>query len=667
MQAQGALSHTPPSNWACYNKTGADAAAKSNIALGGGSLGAGASAVVLFMDDSDATNREVIGHRRWLLLPSAKTFGAGSTTDANAIFHNYGSPENPAAANPAWIPWPTAGFFPSKLLNRAWSISRAGANFSKASVSVTKNGAQLNGIKTQSVKDGYGVNSLVWYMPESVVAPAGSAVDSYVVNVSGVSGGAAASYSYTVKVYNIPQLTPGTLAVSGSWNVGQTLTLRGEGWEPGVTLDYQWFRGADKVSWAPIPGANQATYKLTAADEGKYIFFRLVGNKPGYVSAQTSFSYQDKVVGPSLSALKSFSKIGTPSLSGTAKVGGTVKVSAKGTWSPKPTSFGYRWYADSVEIAGATGSSLKLAAGQYGKQITVKLVGKKSGYNDTLSKPSKAKKTAAGSLGTKTPSISGTVKVGNTVTAKVSAWTPAPVALTYQWYRSGKAITGAAGRGYSYTITQSDYKKKLTVRVYGAKTGYKAVYKTSKAKTVAAGTLSPVSAPTLTGVYQVGQTLTAAIPTAWGPGEVKLKFQWYRSGKAIGNATGQSYKLAPADSKKSIKVKLTGTKTGYASKSLYSSAKTVQQGSLAAVHRPQIEGGSAVGQTLKVTGWAASPKVSLKYQWYRSSLPVPKATGSVYKLTAADIGVTISVRVTGSSSGYATAQWLLSLPGEVGG
>jgi hypothetical protein len=47
--------------------------------------------------------------------------------------------------------------------------------------------------------------------------------------------------------------------------------------------------------------------------------------------------------------------------------------------------------------------------------------------------------------------------------------------------------------------------------------------------------------------------------------------------------------------------------------------------------------------------------VKLTYQWYRSGKAIAKATSKSYKLTEADRGKRISVKVTGSKSGYPKA------------
>jgi len=115
-----------------------------------------------------------------------------------------------------------------------------------------------------------------------------------------------------------------------------------------------------------------------------------------------------------------------------------------------------------------------------GKKITVTVTAKKSGYASTPKK-SAAKKVAKGTFtAAPAPKITGTVKVGTTLKVTVGTWKPKP-SYTYQWYRSGKAISGATKS--SYKLVAPDKGKTLTVKVTGKKTGYSNKSKTS-AKTV---------------------------------------------------------------------------------------------------------------------------------------------------------------------------------------
>ncbi|MDR1791185.1 MAG: hypothetical protein LBR20_05965 [Propionibacteriaceae bacterium] len=78
---------------------------------------------------------------------------------------------------------------------------------------------------------------------------------------------------------------------------------------------------------------------------------------------------------------------------------------------------------------------------------------------------------------TPTPTISGTLKVGKKLTAKV-AISPKPT-YSYQWYRGSKAIKGATKA--SYTLVKADKGKTIKVKVTAKKSGYQTVSLTSKA------------------------------------------------------------------------------------------------------------------------------------------------------------------------------------------
>lgn len=140
-----------------------------------------------------------------------------------------------------------------------------------------------------------------------------------------------------------------------------------------------------------------------------------------------------------------------------------------GVWNPKPSKLSYQWYRSGKAIKGATKSTYKLVTADRKNEVTVRITGTAPGYRShTVS--SAAVKVEFGKLKAPKPKITGTAKVGKTLKAKVGSWKPKPSTYTYQWYRSGKAITGATKS--SYKLVSADKGKKLTVKVKGTKKGY---------------------------------------------------------------------------------------------------------------------------------------------------------------------------------------------------
>jgi hypothetical protein len=171
MSANNNLSHFPPATWACYSAAGAEAAGRSNIALGAG----GARAVTLYIEDSGAHNVS-LGHRRWILYPRQSEMGTGSTANANALWvvGEFGS----RAAGPEFVAWPTAGYVPHLLLYPRWSFAvntDADVVLTNATVTVSRNGTVLP-ITPLPQSVGYGDDTIAWELDPVSLAIGGSDV-----------------------------------------------------------------------------------------------------------------------------------------------------------------------------------------------------------------------------------------------------------------------------------------------------------------------------------------------------------------------------------------------------------------------------------------------------------------------------------------------------------
>jgi hypothetical protein len=84
-----------------------------------------------------------------------------------------------------------------------------------------------------------------------------------------------------------------------------------------------------------------------------------------------------------------------------------------------------------------------------------------------------------------------------------------------------------------------------------------------------------------------------------------------------------------------------------------------------ALEHPGFTGVPRVGQQLMADRGVWSPDAqSVRHQWLRNGSVIPGATGSTYRLTAADSGATISLRTRAKVSGY-TDGVLTTLPSPV--
>lgn len=310
-------------------------------------------------------------------------------------------------------------------------------------------------------------------------------------------------------------------------------------------------------------------------------------------------------------------------------------------FAPSATYTEARWDTPVIP-EGVTGISFGLNLFQNGTLVTDDYA-----LYDTVGAPA-----PLGNLVPVTPTISGTAKVGQQLTALPGTWTPSTVTFTYQWLRSGVAIAGATAS--TYTAVAGDAGAALSVSVTGSAPGYNSATGTASATSaVLPGDLT-AQTPTITGTAEVGRVLTAN-PGAWGPGTVTFTYQWLRGSTTIAGATSATYTAGAADVGSTLSVDVTGSQPGYTSATRSASTTaTVSPGGLTAPI-PVITGSALVGQVLtaSVGTWAPAP-VALSYVWLRDGAAIPGATNPSYTVVAADLAKQLSVQVTGTKAGYAT-------------
>lgn len=164
---------------------------------------------------------------------------------------------------------------------------------------------------------------------------------------------------------------------------------------------------------------------------------------------------------------------------------------------------------------------------------------------------------AAPPANTSAPTITGTPKVGETLTAQNGTWSNSPTAFQYQWQRcnaSGAACANLAGSTQkTYLLTPADSGRTMRVRVTGIN-AEGAVNARSAPTTVVAPSAAPrnTARPSITGDPEVGQELTAEDGT-WTNTPTSFAYQWQRcdidavSCVVVAGATGKTYGVRAAD------------------------------------------------------------------------------------------------------------------------
>ncbi|MCD4850994.1 S8 family peptidase [Arthrobacter sp. AK01] len=160
---------------------------------------------------------------------------------------------------------------------------------------------------------------------------------------------------------------------------------------------------------------------------------------------------------------------GTPTISGDAVVGGLLTLSP-GVWEPAGKVWtDYKWKRNGV-LTNGTGIQYPLGPGDLGATFTVTVTGNKNYQASVAVTTAPTAPVGVGTLSAGVPSISGNAYVGGTLTADPGSWDPAPVQLALQWQRNGEPIQSATAK--TYTATEEDSGKALTLKVSGSKQAY---------------------------------------------------------------------------------------------------------------------------------------------------------------------------------------------------
>lgn len=158
----------------------------------------------------------------------------------------------------------------------------------------------------------------------------------------------------------------------------------------------------------------------------------------------------------------------------------------------------------------------------------------------------------------RSPAISGSARLGRTVTVSSGTWKPAKVALDYQWFAGSTKVRGADEA--SYSPDADVVGKSLSVRVTASKAGYRATTVTERAGTVTGGRLAATSDPVVRGDAKVGEKLKVT-PGRWSAEGVSLDYSWLNGRTEV--STGKTYVVRRSDRGDSLRVEVTASKDGY--------------------------------------------------------------------------------------------------------
>ena len=171
------------------------------------------------------------------------------------------------------------------------------------------------------------------------------------------------------------------------------------------------------------------------------------------------------------------------------------------------------------------------------------------------------------------PTISGTQRVGSTITVNPGAWSGTqPITFTYQWVRCNSQLANCSNtsvRSRSYRLGSTDRGRRLVV-VVTARNADGSTNAQASTGVIGARAAAPsnTSVPSISGNLREGETLTAN-PGVWGGTQpISFGYQWQRCDANGGNcsnvsgATNRTYVVTSSDVNRSVRVLVTARNAG---------------------------------------------------------------------------------------------------------
>lgn len=202
---------------------------------------------------------------------------------------------------------------------------------------------------------------------------------------------------------------------------------------------------------------------------------------------RSTFRVLAPVLAATVAALAVFAQLGVasstaapsntlrPTIAGNPRVGNTLTAN-RGRWNNSPTGYAFQWLrcgsggSNCAAISGATNQSYTLTSGDLAHRIRVRVTAtNKDGASSADSNPTSIVLPAGtGPVSRSAPTISGTPKAGQVLTASNGTWTGAS-RFAYAWQRcdeTGGACADVAGATtQTYTLQAADVAHRMRVRV----------------------------------------------------------------------------------------------------------------------------------------------------------------------------------------------------------
>jgi len=302
-------------------------------------------------------------------------------------------------------------------------------------------------------------------------------------------------------------------SISGAALDGELLQGQQGLWTgPGpISLSYQWQScNQSGAACVAIPGATEATYRLSDANLGATIRLDVTATSPHGQASDVTEPTSIVVAGPPVGE--------TPALSdslSTYAYPGEVVTATAGAHGQGPVSETYQWELcngsgeNCAAISGATGSSYTIVEGDSGRTIRVTVTYSNSHGADPVVSNVSGVVSDHAPIDRQPPALSFDdigLGVGDAVTAEPGAWVGSqPISYAYQWQLcTNQGCSDVAGANEAtFTVPATDTE--LRVQVTATNAQGTTVADSQASRVYGSGELKAVQKPMITGELKDGE------------------------------------------------------------------------------------------------------------------------------------------------------------------
>ncbi len=450
--------------------------------------------------------------------------------------------------------------------------------------------------------------------------------------------------------------------LSGDCTVEKTVTLDLGTLPPAaVKATFEWSSSPQRDKYGEEPqryGSSDLSFTVPASAGNRILYpairYWYVDEDDGELYAGEEENTPSCIAQPAPGAVNT----SPPVVNGAVRAGETLTASPGGWSETDGWSYSYEWTGGPDRpVRDTVKQKLTLDAGYIGSVLTLTVTAYKQGYvSGTASITLPPVAIGAAPAPTDGPYARGSGQVGSPLQIDYGTWAPSNLTYTCGWFSGSTQLSNACS---AYTPVPADLGKDIVLKVTGSRQGYAAgtAHSSSPVRVTPGPAATATRAPAINGTTTVGQTVTLDHGDWNLPPNAKFSYQWMRDGSAVSGRTSGAYALGTADAGKRVTVVVTVTALGYNTATATTSPTApIGKGPRPVVTTaPKISGTTSVGNTLTATAGSWSKTgLSFKYTWLRNGVAIEGVSGSSLKLTAADLGKAISVRVTATSTAWET-------------